>query len=97
MSNTTLGLITTAAIYGLMSLITFTRFGLDKRAAIKQRRRTPERTLHLHALLGGWPGALIAMQVFRHKRRKPSFVRVVRAIAALHGALWIGAAYLILR
>ena len=97
MTTTTQALITTAAVYGLMSLITFIRFGLDKRAAIKRRRRTPERTLHLHALAGGWPGAFIAMQVFRHKRRKPAFVRVVWAIAILHGALWAGAAYLALR
>lgn len=83
-----------AGFYGLGSLVAFVAYGLDKRAAIAGRRRTPERTLYRYTLLGGWPGALLAMRVFRHKRRKAPFVRRVWAIVALHGALWIGAAWL---
>lgn len=59
-----------------MSLVTLAAYALDKHRAIHARRRTPERTLHTLALLGGWPGALIAMPLFKHKRRKAAFVRV---------------------
>ncbi|MEG2941275.1 MAG: DUF1294 domain-containing protein, partial [Thermomonas sp.] len=36
-------------------------------------RRMPEDTLHLLDVLGGWPGALIAQQLHRHKTVKASF------------------------
>ena len=51
-------------------------YSYDKNAATAHRQRTPEATLHLWALLGGWPGALIAQHVLRHKSRKASFQRV---------------------
>jgi uncharacterized membrane protein YsdA (DUF1294 family) len=40
---------------------------------MNSRRRTPESTLHLLSVLGGWPGALVAQQMFRHKSRKLEF------------------------
>ena len=55
-----------------MSALTFFVYARDKSSAEK-RRRTPESTLHLMSLLGGWPGALIAQQGFRHKNQKVSF------------------------
>lgn len=61
---------------GLLSLITLTLYGLDKRAAARQAQRTPEKTLHLLALAGGWPGALIARPLFRHKTRKQPFTSI---------------------
>lgn len=60
------------AVFGL-SALAYLAYGSDKAAAIQGRRRTPERHLHLLALLGGWPGALIAQQRFRHKTAKASF------------------------
>ena len=48
----------------------------DKFAAQRGGRRTPESTLHLVDLLGGWPGALVAQQQFRHKTVKASFQAV---------------------
>lgn len=39
-------------------------------------------------LLGGWPGALIAQQKFRHKTRKVSFQVVFWAIVLVHQAFW---------
>lgn len=56
-----------------MSFVAFILYGLDKWAAIRGVQRTPESTLQFCALLGGWPGALLAQQVFRHKSRKRSF------------------------
>jgi uncharacterized membrane protein YsdA (DUF1294 family) len=60
-------------IYGLVSLITFIVYARDKSAARKGGQRVPENSLHLLALFGGWPGALVAQQRFRHKTAKTSF------------------------
>ncbi|MBL1376176.1 DUF1294 domain-containing protein [Zobellella sp. CGMCC 1.18722] len=48
-------------------------YGLDKQAARQNLWRTRESTLHLLALAGGWPGALVAQRRLRHKSRKASF------------------------
>lgn len=61
-----------AIVIGL-SLITFIIYYMDKFAAIKGKRRTPEDTLHVFGLLGGWPGAAFAQKSFRHKCSKRSF------------------------
>jgi uncharacterized membrane protein YsdA (DUF1294 family)/cold shock CspA family protein len=60
-------------IYVGLSILTFFAYALDKAAATKGSWRTQESTLHLFALLGGWPGALVAQQKLRHKSKKASF------------------------
>lgn len=62
--------------YGLMALSAYFLYWKDKRAAVTKMRRVPENTLHLFALLGGWPGAMIAQQQFRHKTQKVKFKRI---------------------
>lgn len=62
--------------YLSLSLVTFLVYARDKAAARRQDRRTPEKTLHLLALLGGWPGAWCAQQWLRHKSSKAFFRRV---------------------
>lgn len=57
----------------VVSLATFFVYGWDKRQAVRNAQRVPEKTLHLLAVFGGWPGALLAQHVFRHKNRKASF------------------------
>jgi uncharacterized membrane protein YsdA (DUF1294 family)/cold shock CspA family protein len=59
--------------YALVSCLTFAVYGVDKSAAMNGRWRTQEGTLHLLSLAGGWPGALVAQQMFRHKSRKAEF------------------------
>lgn len=59
--------------YLAVSLVTFLWYAKDKSAARKNARRTPESTLHLLSLIGGWPGALVAQQELRHKTRKQPF------------------------
>jgi len=59
--------------YVLVSMITFIAYAIDKSAAQSGRWRTAESSLHLLALLGGWPGALLAQQTLRHKSKKGSF------------------------
>jgi uncharacterized membrane protein YsdA (DUF1294 family) len=80
--------------YAAVSVIAFVMYWRDKSAARTSRRRTPESTLHTIGLLGGWPGSLIAMQVFRHKSAKPSFRAVFWGTVALNcGALaWLTSA-----
>ncbi|MYN04646.1 DUF1294 domain-containing protein [Pseudoduganella sp. DS3] len=77
-----------AALYAVASVACFIAYALDKSAARKGRRRTPERTLLLLGLAGGWPGALAAQQWLRHKSSKTSFLAmfwftVVLNVAAL--------------
>lgn len=76
------------AVYVVASVVTFAAYGFDKRRAARGGRRVPERTLHLLEALGGWPGALVASAVFRHKTQKLGF-RVVRVLlSAAHVAGW---------
>lgn len=58
----------------LMSLVGFCAMGLDKRAAKRGARRTPEKRLFLFSLLGGAAGTLAGMYVFHHKTRHWYFV-----------------------
>jgi len=62
-----------AAIYVAASFITFRAYAKDKQAAQRSEWRTPEATLHLLAFAGGWPGALFAQQLLRHKSAKREF------------------------
>lgn len=61
------------AVYFVFSLISFVAFGLDKRAAMRGDQRHSEASLLTTALVGGWPGALIARHLFRHKTQKAAF------------------------
>jgi uncharacterized membrane protein YsdA (DUF1294 family) len=64
------------AFYSGASVIAFIVYAWDKSAAQRDEQRTPEKTLHMLALIGGWPGALLAQQVLRHKSSKAEFLRV---------------------
>lgn len=76
-------------LYLAASLLGVLLYWLDKRSAQSGGRRTPENTLHLVELAGGWPGALLAQQLFRHKTRKASYQAVFWLIVAAHQALWL--------
>lgn len=72
------------AWYLTLSLATFIVYARDKVAARRQVWRTPERTLHLLALLGGWPGAWYAQRRLRHKSSKSSFRAVFRVTLVIN-------------
>lgn len=72
------------ALAAIASIASFALYGLDKAAAVRGARRVPEATLHLLALVGGWPGALAGQLAFRHKTRKQPFRAVFWATAAVH-------------
>ena len=60
--------------YLTLSLIAFLVYAFDKSAAVSGRWRTSERALLVLSLAGGWPGALLAQQLLRHKTSKARFV-----------------------
>ena len=73
------------------SAFLFLLYGWDKNSAEGGHRRTPESSLNLLALLGGWPGGWIAQQAFRHKSRKVSFQVNFWIAVALNvaGLVWL--------
>ncbi len=77
--------------YAAASIVAFMMYALDKSAAIKHHWRTRESTLHMIALFGGWPGALVAQRLLRHKSAKTSFQVIFWITVVLNcGALvWI--------
>lgn len=79
------------AAYALLSVITFAMYGIDKAAAGKGRRRTPEATLLFAGLIGGWPGAVVAQRLFRHKTRKQPFQTIFWCGVVVNGGVlgWI--------
>ena len=78
-------------LYFIISLLTFLLYAKDKSAAKKGAWRTPESTLHLFSLFGGWPGALVAQQRLRHKSKKQPFRFVFWLTVLLNcaGFLWL--------
>lgn len=75
-------------LYFFISIVTVAIYALDKSAAQKGNWRTPESTLQLLSLCGGWPGAFAAQKILRHKSSKVSFqvvfwVTVILNCAAL--------------
>ena len=82
-------------VYAGLSVCTFVAYWLNKRKAKAGRWRTPESSLQFMALLGGWPGALLAQSYLRHKSQKRAFLTVfwfsvLVNLAALSGLAWQG-------
>jgi uncharacterized membrane protein YsdA (DUF1294 family) len=70
---------------------TLVLYAWDKFAAVRSFLRVPEAILHLSALGGGSPAALLARIVFRHKTRKRKFRVIFWAIVLIQvaaGAAW---------
>jgi len=59
--------------YLVASAIAFIAYAFDKVAAKNDKWRTQESTLHFFAIVGGWPGALAAQRLLRHKSKKKTF------------------------
>ena len=65
-----------AGLYLAVSVVAFVAYAIDKSAAQSRQWRIKESNLHILALLGGWPGALLAQKLLRHKTRKEQFQTV---------------------
>ncbi|MBC5783187.1 cold shock and DUF1294 domain-containing protein [Ramlibacter sp. USB13] len=76
-------------VYVGASLATFVAYAIDKSAARNGSWRTRESSLHLLALAGGWPGALLAQQVLRHKSAKGEFRAVFWGTVVLNVAAFV--------
>lgn len=61
---------------GILSCITVFYYARDKAKSQSNSWRISEDKLHLFSVLGGWPGAIFAQQIFCHKTAKKSFQRV---------------------
>ena len=59
--------------YGIVSILTFLVYWYDKSAARSGQWRTKESSPLFLGLAGGWPGAVVAQRMLRHKSRKRTF------------------------
>ena len=66
------------------SCLTAVFYRIDKFFARNKHLRIPEKNLHIWALVCGWPGALYAQHVFRHKKSKRSFMIVFYCMVAIN-------------
>lgn len=79
-----------ASWLGVTSLTAFSMFGYDKWQAGRKGGRVAESTLWLASALGGWPGGLLGIVVFRHKSAKASFqFKFAAAFVVWVGLLWL--------
>jgi uncharacterized membrane protein YsdA (DUF1294 family)/cold shock CspA family protein len=61
------------ALYLGASIVCFVAYAVDKAASRRGGWRVPEASLLALGVIGGWPGAIVAQQVFRHKTIKSRF------------------------
>lgn len=57
----------------LVNLLAFSAMGSDKQRARRNLQRIPEKTLIWLAVLGGSPGEIVGMYLFRHKTQHKKF------------------------
>lgn len=89
--NLTDGQLLLAGWLGVTSFVTFLLFGYDKWLAGRRGGRVAESTLWLASALGGWPGGLAGMMIFRHKSAKGSFqLKFAAAFVVWAALLWAG-------
>ncbi|MCR5009553.1 MAG: DUF1294 domain-containing protein [Clostridia bacterium] len=77
----------------IWNLIVFLIYGADKRRAVKDKWRIPEKTLMLLALFFGATGAFAGMSVFRHKTQHKKFSIGVPLLMLLNYACIAAAVY----
>ncbi len=61
-------------LFLILNTVAFLITGYDKRLAIRQKRRIPEKTLLAFVFIGGTIGSGLAMLLFRHKIAKASYL-----------------------
>lgn len=72
----------------IANAVAFVTYAVGKGRASRNAWRLPGANLHIIGLCGGWPGALAAQHLLRHKNRKPEFQITFRGTIVLDiGAL----------
>jgi uncharacterized membrane protein YsdA (DUF1294 family) len=72
---------------GILSVLTFLIYALDKWRSGRQKRRVSERNLILLSVIGGAAGALLAMGLLRHKTQQSVFMLLIPALVMVQGVL----------
>ena len=80
-------------MYAIASLAAFAAYATDKAAAQNGSRRLSEKSMHFISVMGGWPGAYLGQQMFRHKTQKKSF-QIIFWITVILNCAGIGWLYL---
>lgn len=71
------------------SITAFFLMGADKSRARRGDLRIPEMYLFFLALLGGSPGVLLGMSLFRHKTRKGLFLMIIAVTVAVQILIFV--------
>ena len=71
----------------VINVAAFVMYGMDKKRAVRGQWRIPEKSLLLAAAVGGALGALLGMQIFRHKTRHLKFTVLVPLCLVLWAVL----------
>jgi uncharacterized membrane protein YsdA (DUF1294 family) len=75
--------------FAAANLLVCGMFGVDKWFARRGRQRISEFSLVLVGALGGWPGGLVGMYVFRHKTAKWTFqLKYAMALIPFAAEIW---------
>ena len=70
--------------YIVINLVLYITMVIDKKRAIKDGWRIPEKNMFIMAVLGGGLGGLCAMVFKRHKNRHLDFIMVFTMTSILH-------------
>lgn len=70
--------------YFIMNLVMYCMMAYDKNAAIKDKRRIPEKNFYFMAVLGAGAGGLLGIVFKRHKSKHLDFIMVFTITAILH-------------
>jgi uncharacterized membrane protein YsdA (DUF1294 family) len=77
------------AWFAAINTVTFLTFGFDKWRAGRSGQRISEFALMMLATLGGWPGGVLGMNLFRHKTAKWNFkAKFAMALIPFAGEVW---------
>ena len=74
--------------YVFMTPLTIYYYAEDKRRALAHQWRISNFYLHCFEILGGWPGALLAQNEYRHKLKRGVYQYGFWAIVAIHAMAW---------